>query len=117
MDPNAARARMIEKANVVLALFSQDASHPEANAAGVDLAEAVHDLDEWLRMGGFFPEAWHPPLVNRKRDVDIDIEAPQPSKMVDDEKPLVDTTEFCGYPYDGRLRCVLDKGHDGPHVG
>jgi hypothetical protein len=26
--------------------------------AGVDLAEHVQNLDEWLRKGGFLPERW-----------------------------------------------------------
>lgn len=71
MDPNAARARIIEKANTVLAQAGAQEDPFGVLSTAVDLAEAVHDLDEWLRQGGFFPDAWHPPLVNRKQDVDV----------------------------------------------
>lgn len=71
MDPNATRARMIEKANVLLGQFSVNAEVDNTDA--VELAEAVHDLDEWLRSGGFFPKEWKPEVhwANRKQDVDI----------------------------------------------
>lgn len=60
MDPNACRAKMIETANRVIALDSiehrDQAAHFQAEA--VRLAEAVHDMDEWLRAGGFYPDEW-----------------------------------------------------------
>lgn len=65
MDPDAARTKMIEKANEVLGLAGNAATspHPEKDLvqvvrAGVELAETVHGLDEWLRMRGFLPRAW-----------------------------------------------------------
>lgn len=69
MDPDAVRARMIELANLVLA-----EEQTQTNSASVELAEAVHDLDTWLRSGGFFPDVWtqrHDHQAYRKQDVDV----------------------------------------------
>jgi hypothetical protein len=54
MDPDVARATIIEKANLVLHSRS-DIEHIDA---AVELAERVHDLDTWLRAGGFLPTVW-----------------------------------------------------------
>jgi hypothetical protein len=133
MDPNAARQKMIETANLVLALVGnrtmEDAlTLSETMAisdAATTLAEAVHDLDEWLRSGGFLPDVWDYGTMRnlrRKQHVDIAVETPAPSKLVDDERPRVDGSkcpavlvsidgEFQGY-----RPCALDTGHDGPHA-
>lgn len=70
---------MIEKANQVLAMTSQtNFSDGELEIVATELAEAVHDLDTWLRAGGHFPNAWVTTQPNygqeqqgRKQDVDI----------------------------------------------
>ncbi len=83
MDPNAARSTMIEKANTVLAQISQlaDSMDPKVPShldplldTAMELAEAVHDLDEWLRAGGFLPDVWDIGTMRnlrRKQDVDV----------------------------------------------
>lgn len=79
MDPNLARSVMVGKASEVLAFASLEGStRAELEAAAVDLAEAVHDLDTWLRAGGFLPNEWcvktGVPGVSqtgRKQDVDV----------------------------------------------
>lgn len=87
MDPNTARQTMIEKANKALALGAQlematgaDLAF-EAGETMMELAEAVHDLDEWLRAGGFYPDAWVRSSIDqthRKQDVDIHIPSDAP---------------------------------------
>lgn len=72
MDPDEARKRMIELANVILALAGKPESVMAAiESMAIDLAEAVHDLDEWLRKGGYFPDVWKVAgeNVGRKGDV------------------------------------------------
>ena len=75
MDADRARQTMVEKANVALAAASTleldgtaATSAPEAVHALRDLAESVHDLDEWLRAGGVFPDAWGGPNPVRVND-------------------------------------------------
>lgn len=77
MDPNTTRERIIEKANFVLGLAAHQPPHPidDLAHAAVDLSETVHDLDTWLRAGGFLPDAWTVAVGGRQdgrhRDVDI----------------------------------------------
>lgn len=82
MDPNAARSKMIEKANQILALEGRVLKveeHEHMHAQVIELAEAVHDLDEWLRASGFLPDVWLTPgqraikdsQAGRKQDVDV----------------------------------------------
>ena len=74
MDPDAARSAIIEKANVIRGLVNAASTPPTFEelvgiaVAGEDLAEVVHDLDEWLRAGGFFPKAWTGPNPRRAQD-------------------------------------------------
>lgn len=64
VDADAQRAVIIEKANKALALGAQlemstgaDLAH-EAAETMMELGEAIHDLDEWLRAGGQLPLDW-----------------------------------------------------------
>lgn len=63
MDPDLMRNKMIELANLTLAMTGR-VEHPskEQLALLADqaemLSEAVHDLDTWLRHGGFLPDVW-----------------------------------------------------------
>lgn len=105
MDPNAARSKMIELANRIIA------EGAVITDGAVELAEAVHDLDEWLRSGGFLPSAW---LVRdaageqpgRRQDVDVQaavfashqelIEHVTTHHSVPGEAPLIATSHFQG---------------------
>lgn len=128
MDPNAARSKMIEQANTILGLINVRQGIPPAllENHSTQLAEAVHDLDEWLRSGGFLPDAW---LVRdaageqpgRRQDVDISVdESLVRSKEVDDDRPRRDGG-VCGHdvwsePHMSQVPCILDRGHEGDHV-
>lgn len=72
MDPNAVRQKMIELANKMLGgqVAAQQANESFV-ALAIDLAEAVHDLDTWLRAGGFLPDRWAigDAQVGRKEEV------------------------------------------------
>lgn len=122
MDPDVARQSMIDKANQVIA--AENVTGTEADLIAVGLAEAVHDLDEWLRQGGFLPDAWLPrdfersPQQGRRQAVPL---AAKPSKEVDDERPRRDPGP-CGHVieearFDSQpdLVCTLDRGHEGDH--
>lgn len=125
MDPDAARQKMIEKANTVIALVGQatdDKKYLRLVLHATELAEVVHDLDTWLRHGGFLPEEWAKTIGGRQdgrlQHVDIDVE----SKQVDDERPLKDSGTVCDHPLlvDEDLAvwkvCTLDRGHEGAHL-
>lgn len=132
MDPNAARDKMVEAASIGL-IQAAAGGWGEEMLAGtlIRLAEAVHDLDEWLRMGGFLPDVWTT-LKDRRsgeqhgrmQDVDIHVPHALPTmvgKEVDDDRPRVDGG-VCTHPIwfarDGSsLLCGLDRGHSGPHDG
>ncbi len=60
MDPNANLREQLEIASAILADYDNDASpSPEALVnAVVTLAEQVIALDQWIRAGGFLPDAW-----------------------------------------------------------
>lgn len=113
MDPNTGRAKIIELANLVLGL--QEGTPPAAiQNAAVELAEAVHDLDGWLRSGGFLPLEW----INQTISALDRLEA-VPSIEQDDERPQADGTP-CGHlmshTFAGRpVYCGLDRGHEGAH--
>ena len=56
MDPDV----LLEEVRA-LAVAVQEGEFPTARAAedaAVELAEKVVDLDDWLRRGGFYPQAW-----------------------------------------------------------
>lgn len=79
MDPNTARAQIIDRANMILAMVGRE---PDPTGEQVyllieeatALAESIHGLDEWLRSGGFFPHAW-------QADSDSDLFAPAGRKQ------------------------------------
>lgn len=77
MDPDEARLRVVELANAVLAIATSDdtvdlsASVAQLETKSTELAEAVHDLDEWLRKGGFLPQAWVKGRENDARLVEL----------------------------------------------
>jgi hypothetical protein len=110
MDPNAAREQMIEKANTLLALAQQGEVGTSAvdlmgriTETGVALAEQVHALDEWLRAGGFFPDAWaikaEGDQLGRKQDVehiDVNLQPAKPPNVMDID--------------------ALYRGHEGRHT-
>jgi hypothetical protein len=63
MDPNALLAEMLDEARDLLA--RHDALiQPEEPIAGVDLAQQVLDLHDWLSKGGFVPAAWNVAAAN-----------------------------------------------------
>jgi hypothetical protein len=137
MDPDQARRKMIESANVVLALTGgMDADHLEVGAAAIALAESVHAMDGWLRQGGFLPDEWmatSSEAIGRKQAMPEDwgsgttsriVDVPDPAgKAVDDQRPRVDGS-VCGHVgidtngADAVVSspCVLDRGHEGGHV-
>lgn len=106
MDPNAARAKMIESANLVLGLGQRaEANTDTFTNVAIELAESVHDLDGWLRSGGFLPEEWSlsgtPYQPGRKQDVDIEV-------------PRCNKLELHEIGGDIKPRpCPLDLGHQG----
>lgn len=55
MDPNTTLARIHELITDARHANTLEARHD----AGLDLAEAVEDLDDWLSKGGFLPAAWN----------------------------------------------------------
>jgi hypothetical protein len=54
MDPNAALDKALAAARSVLTTYDAVVVHAAA------LAEAMTDLDEWFRRGGFLPARWRP---------------------------------------------------------
>jgi hypothetical protein len=66
MDPNAALDKALAAARSVLTTYDavtpphvlDDPDFVEHAAA---LAEAMTDLDDWFRRGGFLPARWRPP--------------------------------------------------------
>jgi hypothetical protein len=62
MDPNATLTR-IRELQTALIHGSDDAHiypYPEMTSMGVELAEHIKALDEWLSKSGFFPRDWTP---------------------------------------------------------
>lgn len=59
MDPNEALRQMLRH---VEELHHGNLSDMAAADAGRLLADAVKDMDEWLRRGGFLPSAWRAAL-------------------------------------------------------
>ena len=59
MDPDRARARIVELAATVVDGSPEDLEWSELLATAEELAECVLALDEWLRRGGFKPTAWN----------------------------------------------------------
>lgn len=58
MDINATYQKMLGKSALILVAQDYgDAIDPEDM---IELAQAVSDLDEWIRKGGFLPDAWKP---------------------------------------------------------
>lgn len=106
MDPDASRKAILETANMLMAV-AKTSAHP-FEARTLELCEAIHDLDGWLRSGGFLPKEWSlsgtPHQPGRKQDVDI--EAPRCNKL--------ELHEIGG---DIKPRpCPLDLGHQGGHA-
>ena len=54
MDPDANLAEQLELANRILACGAGEMEDGELER----LAELVEALDEWIKSGGFLPEAW-----------------------------------------------------------
>lgn len=72
MDPDELRKKLIELANIVLSMAGTEEDFGgNMEARAMDLAEAVHDMDEWLRKGGFLPDLWATDHAQpgRKQDV------------------------------------------------
>ena len=57
MDPDEALKRLRELTQNVLRLAELGEDNAEL---GVELAEQVEALDEWISKGGFLPKAWQP---------------------------------------------------------
>lgn len=55
MDPNANLKRQLEIARL---LTGEDTTHDAVEDDVKELGELVCALDEWIRKGGFLPEAW-----------------------------------------------------------
>jgi hypothetical protein len=65
MDPDATLKQIRELAAEILKLSdlpatSNSMQEIEIANLGIDLAEKVKDLDEWLSNGGRFPREWRP---------------------------------------------------------
>ena len=58
MDPDRALARIVELSERVVDGAPQDLEWATLVAHIEELAETVLALDEWLRRGGFRPQAW-----------------------------------------------------------
>jgi hypothetical protein len=60
MDPN---ATMLVIRELLEQIEHMDSTHPDNHAElaslGLDLAEHVRALDDWLAKGGFLPSRWH----------------------------------------------------------
>jgi hypothetical protein len=52
MDPN---ANLTEQLKIAALLLNDD---PNNAVAAIRLAELVEGLDEWIKGGGFLPDAW-----------------------------------------------------------
>lgn len=82
MDPDVARSKVIELANVALAMANDGEQTAQAlERVLIELAEAVHDLDSWLRQGGFLPAEWTvktgvPGISQTGRKQDVDVHVP-----------------------------------------
>lgn len=67
MDPNAALKSALSSAKLIVRSTELEEGDEgwldvfSRAEVGEDLAEQVVDLDEWLRKGGFLPEAWQRP--------------------------------------------------------
>ena len=55
MDPNAALAKMLSRAEKILAA---DDAGEDVPAEAVELAELILGLHEWLKKDGFLPARW-----------------------------------------------------------
>ena len=58
MDPDRALARIIELAERIVNASPQDLEWGAVVPRVEELAETFLSLDEWLRRGGFRPQAW-----------------------------------------------------------
>ena len=58
MDPDKALARIIELAERIVNGGPQDTEWGVLAPRAEELAETVLSLDEWMRRGGFRPQAW-----------------------------------------------------------
>lgn len=64
MDPEACLQRALDRARAVMAAIDEGGDADDATIGAAilhdanELAEAVQNLDEWLRGGGFLPRAW-----------------------------------------------------------
>lgn len=56
MDPDANLREQLEIATEIIAASDEDEGISEVEA--VRLAELMIALDEWIRRGGFLPDAW-----------------------------------------------------------
>ena len=69
MDPNAARSICYDRArSILMGQDEEDYSDTSAAEESVELAQAFHDLDEWLTKGGFLPSSWERPASEEGRD-------------------------------------------------
>jgi hypothetical protein len=60
MDPNATLQRIRELQNDL----SHTRSYESAAGLAAELADAVQDLDEWLKKGGYPPRDWEKPVIS-----------------------------------------------------
>ena len=67
MDPDRALARIVELAERIINAAPQDLEWGAVVPRVEELAETVLSLDEWLRRGGFRPQAWQTATVRESR--------------------------------------------------
>ena len=102
MDPNANLKQQLQRALKILR--DADSGRPDEND-GLLLAELVQALDEWIRRGGFLPDAWKLPELPRP-----------PTTEFDPSRSLEFCPADCGAPiYEGHI--LYDSRIRAWHVG
>lgn len=56
MDPNECLKVILDRAREIVE--NSDTNYSVASCDALELAESVQNLDEWIRDGGFLPDAW-----------------------------------------------------------
>jgi len=58
MDPNVIHSTMMTLVHKLLVTLEENVPASEIDDTALELANEVHELDGWLRSGGFLPKAW-----------------------------------------------------------
>ena len=69
MDPDKARARLAELAEVIIEADAEAMEWETLLATATESAETFVGLDEWIQRGGFLPVAWNSSAVAERNSV------------------------------------------------